>query len=113
MNQRSWAVPQPWGTPEPGGGRDGCYTEVVDFASDPVRARRRRIARLAAWGRAVGFGLFGVALAALAVGMAARFTTIVAAVATAGLIAGSVVLAPAIVAGYGVRAAEREDPKRR
>ena len=81
----------------------------MDAASDPVRARRARIGRLAATGRRVGFALFGVALAVVIGGMATTFNAAVAAVATACLVAGSVLLAPAIVVGYGVRAAERDD----
>ena len=81
----------------------------MDAASDPVRARRARIGRLAATGRKVGFALFGLALVVVIGGVATTFTGAVAAVATACLVAGSLLLAPGIVVGYGVRAAERDD----
>ena len=76
---------------------------------DPVRARRRRLARLADLGRRVGYGLFGVAVVAFVVGAAGRFTGGVVAVVVACMAAGSAVLAPSIVLGYAARAAERED----
>lgn len=81
----------------------------MDTTPDPVRARRERVGRLAAAGRKLGFALYGVALVVVALGLATTFNRAVAATATACLIAGSVLLAPAIVVGYGVRAAERED----
>jgi hypothetical protein len=76
---------------------------------DPTLARRARIARLTQLGQRTGYGLFGVAVAAFAVGAAAGFTTAGVVVVVACLLAGSIVLAPAIVFGYAVRAAERED----
>ncbi|MGH8992417.1 MAG: hypothetical protein ACRDZ7_12985 [Acidimicrobiia bacterium] len=81
----------------------------MDAATDPVRARRARIGRLAATGRKLGFALFGLALVVVVAGVVTSFTGTVAAIATACLVVGSLVLAPGIVVGYGVRAAERED----
>ncbi len=78
-------------------------------ANDPVLARRRRLARWAALGRRAGYGLYGVSLAAFAVGLTTGFTTAPATVATVALLAGSVLLAPSIIVGYGVRAADRAD----
>jgi hypothetical protein len=76
---------------------------------DPVRARRRRLARLAEVGQRVGYGLFGLAVAVFVVGAVTGFTGAVVTVVVACMAAGSVVLAPAIVLGYAARAAERED----
>ena len=78
-------------------------------ADDPVLARRARIARLADTGRRLGFVLLGVAMVAFVVGMVTRFSSAVVAVVVAALAAASVVLLPAIVAGYGVKAADRDD----
>jgi membrane-bound ClpP family serine protease len=85
----------------------------VDAATDPVRARRQRIGRLAATARRLGFALFALALLVVVVGLFTSLTGAVTAVATACLVAGSVLLAPAIVIGYGVSAAERDDRARR
>jgi hypothetical protein len=82
----------------------------VDAVSlDPVLARRARIAALVKAGKRIGYGLFGVAIVVFAVGIAAGFTTAGTSVIVACLVVGSIVLAPAIVFGYAVRAAERED----
>lgn len=72
-------------------------------------ARRNRLARLSTVGRRAGYGCLGLAVVLFALGAAGRFTTALTAAITACLAAGSVVLVPAIIVGYGVRAAERED----
>ena len=77
--------------------------------ADPVLARRQRLARLAKTGRRAGYSLYGVSVAAFMAGLLTGFTTAPATVATIGLIAGSVLLAPAIIIGYGVAAADRAD----
>ncbi len=79
---------------------------------DPVRARRARIARLVDVGQRLGYALFAVALVVFVVGALADFTAALVAVIVTCLLAGSVVLAPAIVFGYAVKAAEREDRER-
>jgi hypothetical protein len=76
---------------------------------DPVLARRARIASLVHVGKRVGYGLYLVAVALFAVGLAAGYTTATTTAIVACLVVGSLVLAPAIVFGYAVRAAERED----
>jgi hypothetical protein len=76
---------------------------------DPVLERRRRIARLVRLGQRLGYGLFGVAIALFVVGLVAGFGGVVGGGIIAAIVVGSVVLAPAIVFGYAVRAAERED----
>lgn len=78
-------------------------------APDPVRARRARIARLAGAGRRLGYGLIVVAVIAFAVGAATGFTTAVTTTVTAALVGSTFTLAPSMVAGYAVKAAERED----
>jgi len=77
--------------------------------ADPVRERRARIARLVSLGKRVGYGLYAVAIVLFAVGLLGRYTTAITTTIVACLVVGSLVLAPAIVFGYGVRAAERED----
>jgi len=80
---------------------------------DPTLARRARIARLTRAGQRAGYALFGAAIVVFAVGAASGFTAVEAGLVVACLVAGSVVLAPAIVFSYAVRAAEREDRLRR
>lgn len=71
--------------------------------------RRRRIAGLVRLGQRLGYGLFGVAIALFVVGLVTGYGGVVGGGIVAAIVAGSVVLAPAIVFGYAVRAAERED----
>jgi hypothetical protein len=82
---------------------------VTDPAFDPVRARRARIARLVDVGQLVGYGLFGVAIVGFVVGFATGFGSVSTTIVVASIVVGSLVLAPAIVLGYAVKAAERED----
>ena len=80
--------------------------------ADPVRARRARWARTAALGQRAGYGAFGVAVVAFAVGIVTGLSDAVVIVVISALVVGSLVLAPAIVLGYAVRAAERDDRER-
>ncbi len=79
---------------------------------DPVRERRARIARLVEVGQRVGYGLFGVAMVAFVVGFFSGFDGVVGPLVTGCIVVGSLILAPAIVFGYAVKAAEREDRAR-
>jgi hypothetical protein len=80
-------------------------------STDPVLVKRAKVARLVALGSRIGYSLFGIAIVAFAVFMIAKnnsyrfIPTLVA--WTMGI--GSLFLAPAIVFGYAVKAAERHD----
>lgn len=76
---------------------------------DPILARRRRIARLAETGQRIGYTLFGIAIVAFVVAFFVGFRSGWVALIVTCLAVGSILLAPAIVAGYAVKAAERED----
>lgn len=80
-----------------------------DHGDDPVRVRRALMGRLARLGKRLGYASLGVALMVFMVGAAGEFTPVIVTVVVAAIAVGSVVLLPAIVVGYGVRAAERED----
>ena len=82
---------------------------MTSGAVDPVRERRARIAKLVELGQRVGYGLFGLAIVGFIVGAASGFDGAAVTVVVASLLVGSVILAPAIVFGYAVKAAERED----
>ena len=76
---------------------------------DPIRRRRKIIS---IWNRRalrLGYLCFGISIVAVGVGLLWRFTPLIGSVATAALIIGSILLAPAIVLGYAVKAAERDD----
>ena len=76
---------------------------------DEVLARRARIKRLVDLGQRAGYGLFGVAIVGFFLGLLVDFTDPLVSVIVVSMVVGSVILAPAIVFGYGVKAAERED----
>lgn len=80
--------------------------------ADPVLARRRQLARGAELAQRAGYGLFGAAVVVFVVGFVAGFTAGVVTVILVALGVGSALLAPAIVIGYAVKAADREDRER-
>jgi hypothetical protein len=79
---------------------------------DPVRARRRQVAKWTLLANRVGYLLFAVAMATFVLGFAFGFNGAVSSIVIACLVGGSALLAPAIVLGYAVKAAEREDRER-
>jgi cation transporter-like permease len=76
---------------------------------DPILARRARAAALASLAQRGGYVLYGAALALFFYGLVAGFSRGVATLVVIALVAGSVLLAPAIIVGYAVRAADRAD----
>ena len=62
-------------------------------SNDPVRSRRQTLSRISSFVMAYAFGFKGPLVTAV----------------TACIIAGSVLLAPSIIIGYAVKAAERDD----
>jgi hypothetical protein len=79
---------------------------VID---DPVRRRREQVARLARLARRAGWSLFGLAVAVFVAGVVIGLTTLVVVHVVGSLVLGSALLLPAIIVGFGVTAAERED----
>jgi NhaP-type Na+/H+ or K+/H+ antiporter len=69
-------------------------------AADPVRARRARVARWTRLANRAGYVLLAVAVVLFFVALATGFSGTFA------------LLAPSIVLGYAVKAAEREDRER-
>ena len=57
----------------------------------------------------LGYLCFGIAILTFVVGFIVSFNGAVSAIVVASMIVGSVLLAPAIVLGYAVKAAERDD----
>ena len=79
---------------------------------DPVRARRQKIAKYTLLANRVGYLFYALAIATFIIGFAISFNATVSAVVIGSLVIGSVLLAPAIVLGYAVKAAERDDRER-
>jgi len=78
---------------------------------DPVRNRRKIISKWTNLAKRIGYLCYLVSIVAVAVGLSWRFTPLVGRIGTLSLMIGSVLLAPAIVLGYAVKAADREDRK--
>lgn len=76
---------------------------------DPVRRRRELIAKWNRRATSLGYLLYVLCSVAFVWAFATNFDGVIVDVIIATLIAGSVLLAPAIVIGYAVKAAERED----
>ena len=93
-------TPQP-STPQPSAPRP-----------DPVRARRAKVAKYTLLANRIGYLFFAVAIATFIIGFAVSFNAAVSAIVIGSVIIGSILLAPAIVLGYAVKAAEREDRER-
>lgn len=79
---------------------------------DPVRARREQVAKWSLLANRVGYLFFAVAIATFVIGFAVSFNGAVSAIVIGSIVIGSILLAPAIVLGYAVKAAEREDRER-
>ena len=76
--------------------------------TDPVLRQRARLGRLAGLGRGIGWLCLAVATVAFGLGLATSFDPW-GVVVIAALVASTLTLAPAIVLGYAVKAAERDD----
>lgn len=76
---------------------------------DPVLVKRARIARAVSVGQRVGYGLFGLSAVLFFLGLVIGYTPALTTAVVACLVIGSLILAPAIIFGYGVKAADRAD----
>ncbi|MFZ9401433.1 MAG: hypothetical protein ACO28X_01915 [Ilumatobacteraceae bacterium] len=77
--------------------------------NDPVVVRRNAIDRWNKVASRTGYGLYVVSVLAFFGGLWTSFTSALHFVSGVALVVGSVILAPAIVITYGIRAARRED----
>jgi hypothetical protein len=83
----------------------------VTETPDPILRRRAQYARLVGVGKRVGYLLLLIAVVAFVIGFPLGFPQAAVTVSVVGLIGTCVVLPPAIIFGYAVKAAEREDRK--
>lgn len=79
---------------------------------DSVRANRARISRYALLANRIGYLLYALCIALFVMAFALGFSGPIVTLITVSLIAGSILLAPSIVLGYAVKAAERDDRER-
>ena len=83
-----------------------------EIISDPILVKRALISNWAKRASRLGYSLFGVSIVAVIWGSTVDFTPGVSRIASAGLIAVCVVLAPAILVQYSVKAAVRDERER-
>ena len=76
---------------------------------DPVLVKRAKISRLTSLSMRAGLGLYALASVFFAIALVSGFTTFLTSSMTVFLILGSLILAPAMVFHYAVKAADRAD----
>lgn len=78
-------------------------------AVDIIRERRARVARWTLLANRVGYLLLALAVALFVAAFMTGFDSTMAGLVIATLIGACVLLAPSIILGYAVKAAERDD----
>lgn len=86
-----------------------AFVTVNTPQNDPVRARRAQVAKWTLLANRVGYLFMALAVSAFVMAFALGFKGVIVTIVTASLVIGSILLAPSIVLGYAVKAAERED----
>jgi VIT1/CCC1 family predicted Fe2+/Mn2+ transporter len=89
-------------SPDPGPGADG----------DPIRRRRARVAHWTLLANRIGYLVLALAVALFVLAFAFGFSPTMATLIVACLVVSFALLAPSIVIGYAVKAAERDDAER-
>jgi hypothetical protein len=79
---------------------------------DPVRRRRREFARWTRLANRAGYLLLALAILLFIVAFVTGFSSTMATLVVICLVASFILLAPSIVLGYAVKAAERDDVER-
>ena len=79
---------------------------------DPVLRRRRAVERWTLLANRVGYLVLALSVALFVIAFAVGFSSALAGAVVAALLVSFVLLAPSIVLGYAVKAADREDAER-
>jgi hypothetical protein len=79
---------------------------------DPVVRRRRQVERWTLLANRTGYLLLALAMALFVIAFAVGFSPAMATLVIVSLVLSFVLLAPSIVLGYAVKAADREDAER-
>ncbi len=77
--------------------------------NDPVLMRRAQFSRWAKIGNRLGYGFYLISILSFVYGAVFDFSNAITIIATICLIVGSFILMPAIIVGYAVKAAEKDD----
>jgi small-conductance mechanosensitive channel len=84
----------------------------VNVDIDPVRRRRRQVARWTLLANRVGYLVLALAMALFVIAFGIGFSAVLATLVIVCLVVSFALLAPSIVLGYAVKAAERDDVER-
>ena len=90
--------------------RDETPAAATARPTDPVLAQRARAAELAALGKRLGYGVLGIAVLVFVAGLVFGLSDWMPGVVAACFVGSALLLVPAVIVGYGVKAAAREDP---
>jgi hypothetical protein len=85
---------------------------MSEVSDDPIRRRRAQVARWTALANRTGYVLLAIAVVLFFVALVIGFSGTMATLVIVAFIAACVLLAPSIVLGYAVKAAERDDRER-
>ena len=85
---------------------------MSDVPDDPIRRRRAQVARWTSIANRTGYVLLLIAIVLFFVALVVGFSGTMATLVLITLLAACVLLAPTIVLGYAVKAAERDDRER-
>jgi hypothetical protein len=77
--------------------------------TDPVLVRRAQVARGSGLAKRAGYLSILIAMVTFVIGFVTNFGGLVTSIIIGCLVASAVFLIPALIFGYGVKAAERED----
>jgi heme/copper-type cytochrome/quinol oxidase subunit 3 len=81
-------------------------------STDPIRARRQQVAKWTLLANRIGYLFVAVSMALFVIAFAVGFSPAMASLVIVSFVIGCVLLAPSIVIGYAVKAAERDDRER-
>jgi len=87
-------------------------TPPVSDAVDPVRARRAQVAKWTLLANRIGYLFVALSMALFVIAFAVGFSPTMASLVIISFVIGCVLLAPSIILGYAVKAAERDDRER-
>lgn len=87
-------------------------TRAADAALDPVRVRRAKIAKWTLLANRIGYLFVALAMALFFMAFLFGFTAVMATLVIIAFVIGCILLAPSIVLGYGIKAADRDDRER-
>ena len=79
---------------------------------DPIRVRRAQVAKWTLLANRLGSLFVVLAMALFFIAFATGFSSIMATLVIVAFVIGCVLLAPSIIVGYAVKAAERDDRER-